>query len=235
MARARWAFLGLTLALVAGTAQAQYASPQTVKFKGVSPWGFATVAYGVYVGPYALQLAGEPGQPIIDAFCVDFENYAYTGSSGWTANINNLGSGTMSETRQWATYGNASVVQARYQAAAYLVSKMNPGNAADWWKYHGAAWIVMSGPTLTSTDKFHSPFMTSLSAAQQAEVLALVNEALNTGYATVNAADWAVITPAGVPNSQEFVTNVVPEPETILLLASGLLALGIAAYVRSVA
>ncbi len=235
MARARWVFMGLALALMAGPAQAQYVSPQNVVFKGVSPWGFSQTGYGVYIGPYGLQLMGEPGQPTVDAFCVDFENYAYTGSSGWTANINNLGSGTMSQTRQWATYGNATVVQARYQAAAYLVSKMNPGNAADWWKYHGAAWYVMSGPTFTSTDKFYSPFMTKLTATQRAQVLALVNEALNTGYTTVNAADWAVITPSGVPNSQEFITNVVPEPETILLLASGLLALGLVAYVRSAA
>jgi hypothetical protein len=49
------------------------------------------------------------------------------------------------------------------------------------------------------------------------------------------SADWYVISPTSQTPSQEFImhTNVIPEPETIILLASGLLALGAVAYFRS--
>jgi hypothetical protein len=214
--------------LVAAPAVAQYQSPQTVRF--VSATGPS--AFGVRVGPYRLQLQGEPGQPTIDAFCVDFEHNV---RSSWTANIVGL-NGDLSSTRQYQIYGNTAVTQARYRAAAYLAQTMLTQPQSTWWRYHGAIWYIMSGPTLTSSDAFYSPF-NALSSTNENVVRNLALYALNTGYSTVDHNGWAVITPTNYgysTSSQEFITrNVVPEPETVILLGSGLLLLGLVALRRS--
>ncbi|MDH4044846.1 MAG: PEP-CTERM sorting domain-containing protein, partial [Gemmatimonadota bacterium] len=57
---------------------------------------------------------------------------------------------------------------------------------------------------------------------------------LNADPNAVNASEWMVITDAS-GSTQEFITrNVVPEPETIILLVSGLMAIGAVAYFRGV-
>jgi hypothetical protein len=224
---ARWLVPALAVALAAPVA-AQYQSPQTVQFRSAN----GPHAFGTVVGPYRLQLMGEPGQPTIDAFCVDFE---HTVRSTWTANITGL-SGDLSGTRQYAIYGNQAVTRARYQAAAWLAQQMMTQPQSSWWRYHGAIWYVTSGPTLTSSDAFYSPF-NALSSSNETAVRNLALQALNTGYATVESNSWAVITPTNASysgSSQEFITrNVVPEPASVILLGSGLLVLGLVAYRRS--
>lgn len=229
-------FLCTVLAVSAAAAQ----TPTSVTFKSATPYG-AYTGFGVYVGPYRLQFnpspfAGLPGSPIVDAFCVDFDHYA---QSTWTANatLTSASSTALTTyTRQGMLYG-FDVGQRNYLAAAWLATQMMALPVADratqWALYHGAIWHIMSGPTLDAADRFYNPFM---AFGNQTGVTDLVAAALNNS-GNVNANDWVVVTPTDLTSStgsQEFITrNVVPEPATIILLASGLLALGLVAYFRS--
>jgi hypothetical protein len=237
--KVRW--VPVALALVAGAAQAQFTSPQQVKFKNTYPWGFSKTAYGVYIGPYTLELqnglSADPGKMTVDAFCVDFEARV---ASPWMANINNVETGDLTQTKQYARYLDVTIVRERYRAAAWLAAKMNPGNSNQWWKYHGAIWALMSqgadgseGDAFDSDDAFWNPFA-RLSSLNQGYVLEKMNDAMANHGDDVSA-DWYVISPTSQTPSQEFImhTNVIPEPETIILLASGLLALGAVAYFKS--
>jgi len=236
----------VALALLVGTmlpatAQAQFTSPQGVKYLGHSAWGITKTKYGVYIGPYSLELQsgleGSPGKMTIDAFCVDFENYV---AASWTANINNVNTGDLTETRFFQRYGDIAITEQRYRAAAWLAGQMNPGNSDSWWKYHGAVWAMMStGPapdTFNSVDKFYNPFKNSLGDWGEGQVTDLVADAVN-NHGNFSATGWSVITPTGTPNSQEFIThyNVVPEPGVVILLATGLVVMGAVAYMRSLA
>ena len=226
-------FAAAASTLLAGAAQAQVQGQ--FKWAGVNgAWstyanGDLTKSWSVYTGPYRaqFQIPGAPSPllppagsssfgPVTDIFCVDFNNEAIT--STYTAWFTNLGTDALTDTR----LGSSGLSQ--YLKAAFLAQQIKSysytsDQVAD---INGAIWQIMSGePTYRYVN----------SAWNSAGITSWVNLA-NASWQNVNASNWVVVTKtcaAGAGNatpdgcSQEFITQVTPEPATLLLLGTGLL------------
>ncbi len=171
--------------------------------------------------------------PAVDIYCVDFLHTAKTSSSGYSAYFSKL-SGPLTKTR--------SSNLATYMKAAWLIAKMDTygtSTTADKRtraEIHAAVWNILSGqPVSVWNGTGSSGSATSYSAAGMNSWIAMANS----NYTSVNAGEWTVITDTCVEAqrhngsgftvsdncSQEFLTrNVVPEPATLILLGTGLLA-----------
>ena len=191
--------------------------------------------YGTVVGPYKGVLLSSPTTPAFTMYCVDFEHYVLGGSDGWEINASNLADGSdVSQTFGESLFlKTASQARLDYQKAAFL-SSLFATNTSDWAGIHGAIW------TLTRPG---SGYKFTYSSAAIDSWLGVVNTAYLTSIASGGAGsvwdgfdfqNWHVMTPTGlnaegghVPLSQEFLvhTAVVPEPQTYILLLSGLVAI----------
>ena len=192
-----------------------------------------------YVSPYRGIFLSEPGQPSVDIWCVDYFHEVHLGQV-WQANFTNMGSGDFSNTygvrfRQWSD----AIAEERYKAAAWLASKaiVPPSLAAnktEWPQLQAAIWSLMghneSGSILPSFD-----LASVTDESIRLGVDGLVNDALDHS-GDVTGSEWTIISDVrGSSNAtQEFIAhyNVVPEPATILLLATGLAAVAGLAYFR---
>lgn len=163
--------------------------------------------------------------PAVDIYCVDFTHNANTSTAGYNA---------------WFTKLNGNLTYTRsndlttYLKAAWLINKLDATpitnqferasiHAAIWWMMAGTPVSVKNGSTFDPSRRIH---WANLASTQW-----------NDG--TVNTAEWTVVTDACVYSSgtagrghsamdscsQEFlVRTVVPEPATVILLGTGLLA-----------
>lgn len=173
----------------------------------------AVTAYGYYVGPFNGTITSDPARPRIDLFCVDVLNAINWGHS-WTANMSNL-AGDLSQTR----HGNAKEVQ--YKKAAYLASLYAGSPTSQWGGIQSAIWDLLNpgqgGPALNNS----------------AELvwLAQANTWWTSGAASsFDFSRWTVVTEVGAAGvvsgrgTQEFLTTgVTPEPETWVLMGTGLI------------
>lgn len=207
----------LSLAPLTGSAQ----SSGTITFQ---PSGVGQpTALGYYVGPFWGTLASDPTKPTIDLFCVDVLNainFGYT----WTANFTNLASGDLSLTRHGD--GKAS----KYQQAAYLASMYQaPGvTSSQYGGLQAAIWNLLN-------PGYPNGGTNVLSTSSEAYWLGQANSWYNGGGASAfDFSKWTVVTDVSAAGrvwgygTQEFLTSslntaVTPEPETWMLMGTGLM------------
>ena len=220
MRRSLYAVLSAVVVFAPTALLAQDVLPQPlsqidgVKVTGV---GNAVVANwaGVYVGPYdglVYFTSGTPASAPVSLYCVDYMHDISVGDH-WQVNATDLGatSPDLSET----LLGTGSF--AKYQQAAYLASLFDswtsygPTKIAVYSAIHAAIWSIMGA---------------SLNATAQAEAAPFESMAVPSDF---SLAGWAVLTDVGSTDNgktgQEYLihTTVTPEPQTYILLLSGLI------------
>jgi hypothetical protein len=204
------------VALTATTAGAQNVSG-TVKFMS-SPPNPAVTAFGYYVGPFSGTLMSDPSKPTIDLFCLDVMN-AVTWGQQWAAKFTNLGPGL----NLTATRGG-SANETNYKKAAWLITQYDTHNTSYYAGIQSAIWNLFNPGTPnggTNVNDSHT----------EAYWLAQANIFANSAaYNTFDYSRFTVVTDVNaagkkVGGVQEFITrsHVTPEPETYLLMATGLI------------
>lgn len=222
--------LALTLALP-GIASAQAPNLGEIKFRGDA--GANGTISGVNVGPYKgdLRYFNDAPSPLFAdinntiIWCVDWSHVAPS-TTTWDTYWGTAVAGTdFSKTRARTNPLDATNAAAklRYEKAAWLIEQYNAG-VADYTAVNvqGSIWKLMGGTP--NTVAFNSQFINLLGGGYSAP-----------GALTRN---WFVLSDdatSGSGSNQEFLystgtggtTSVVPEPSTYLLMATGLVALGL--------
>jgi hypothetical protein len=167
-----------------------------------------------------------------DIFCVDYTHSANTSKDGYSANFTNLASYEANKANTRLGREGVANGLVRYLKAAWLSQEiLNTDNTYSGQQkrldLNGAIWQIMSGNTFYRNGadgwgQYQIDFWAS--AAQGAYALG-----------QINAANWVVVTDnIGVGRTdgtdhQEFITQVTPEPATMLLLGTGLVVMLLAA------
>jgi hypothetical protein len=203
------------------------------QFKFVSSSGSSGVPvgwFGTQNGPYTGQVASYPGSPQVTLYCVDYL-HDIAPDQVWTVNVSRLTVSDIGDTRMGIAFDDGFALS-RYKRAAWLASQFMTNQSLDSWaKLHSAIWSVAldgNDPTKPYYGEYGN-WLSQLSAAEAS------------GYQGFDFSEWAVITdvaaddlgydynPLRQPGAQEFLVHVTvtPEPETVIMLLSGLLVLGL--------
>ena len=190
----------------------------TIQFQPTRP-NPAVTAFGYYVGPFWGTVTSDPTRPKIDLYCVDVLNHITWGQT-WNANYTNLASGNLGSTR----HGNAKLSQ--YQQAAYLASMYNtPGvNTTQWGGIQTAIWNLLNpgnpnggtNPNVNSTEAY---WLAQASGWYHSSAVQSFDFSRWTIVTDVNAAGNV----SGRGTQEFLTTGIAPEPETWLLMGTGLL------------
>jgi hypothetical protein len=209
LSRAMW-ILGLLLVL---TPLAHADGTTTMQFTGVN--GANDGVY--YVSPYMGTMNyGTSNAQTVALFCVDINNEVSVGQV-WTANVTDLASGNLSNTRYGSsTDGNPNYVNSAtslklYDEAAWLVSQF-ASHPTNYVSLQYALWDLMSPGAEPTTYTDGVKVSQWLTWAGQ-------------NYGSINPANFEIITNVGPlkynGQVQEFIVQT-PEPATIVLLLIGL-------------
>lgn len=177
---------------------------------------------GVFIGPYG---GSSPGLPNLDLFCVDFVNSVSVGAV-WNARFTSLadlmaGDG-VGDTRWGQRYLGAPLSYPnpvpQYQKAVWLAMQFASNGTGSWPGIHQAIWRQFTSTPIW--DNSITGWQGWQSSAQTAST--------NVSFGNINWNSWYVVTDVntvdGKNGKQEYLTYVTPEPETLLLLATGLVA-----------
>ena len=190
-------FAVLVAILAAPTAQADGA-PILVTLTGVN----GSSANGVYTSPYFATVKGQPGVRVI---CDDYWHEVYIGES-WQATVNTFS--TLDQARFQGPDSASTLLM--YEQAAFLIEQLalDPGATND---ISFAIWSIFS-PGVPPTG--NSGWWLAYAQSQT--------------YTPGEFANFEILTPtdSGSGSPQEYLVTV-PEPASLLLLGSGLFALGV--------
>jgi hypothetical protein len=157
---------------------------------------------GVDTSPYYATVGSTTGVPIV---CDDYWHEVYIGES-WSATVNTFS--TLDQARFQGVNPAATLLM--YEEAGFLIEQLasNPGAAND---ISFAIWSIFS-PGVPSTG--NSAWW--------------LTDAQNQTYTPGEFANFEILTPTDSSpwSAQEYLVNT-PEPASLLLLSSGLLALGV--------
>ena len=195
------------------------ADPVTATFTGANG---QTDSSGYLISPYSATLNG------VDTtiYCLDFANEVSTGET-WTANVTNLASGNLSNTRYGditqtlaTSTGTASYDgQQLYDMAAYLTTQLTPGSAANG-DIQDTIWDLFNPNSGNGANVPPTPSTNSYLFGAEASL------------GNFNVSDFNVLTnvaPVSLTGSgqvQEFLF-ATPEPSSVMLLGFGLIAISI--------
>jgi hypothetical protein len=203
------------LALLAGDAAAQ--TTGTIKFQS-GPGSPAVTAHGYYVGPFYGTLMSDPTRPRIDLYCVDVMNQISWGQQ-WNANFTSLLGGNYANTRHGASNKD------KYIKAAWLAEKYSSNGTAQWGGIQTAIWNLLNpgnpnGGTNASSNTTEAYWLN--------QVDTWYSNPLN--VANFSPGKWTIVTQTTAGGlgqgggTQEFLTTgITPEPETWLLMGTGLI------------
>jgi hypothetical protein len=198
---------------------------ELVSFSGITAFGNAPI------GPYTGRVVSMPGQPLISLYSVDYKVGVRLGSA-WTANVSEINLQSMQNTKL-GILGDDSQALSRYQKAAWLASQFTSNlSVTAWTELASAIWTVALNGDVPSLPYY----------GQYGNWLNLANAAEAGGYRGFNFNEWRIVTditssgaklsydPEMVESYHEALVRVTvtPEPETMILLLSGLLVLGVA-------
>lgn len=228
---------------LAADAQVFNGTPFDVEFLQFLGGSGVNGTYGVQVGPYEGRFLGDGETAVTNAgvqdqvdrsvstlpfalYCVDFEHYA-TNSNG-LVNVSMVG-GDLSNTRlgSFASYQRTAYLSSLFDSWTEHQTALASGLGGTWsqstvWSgLHAAIWNTSgSNPTLDYSTDVARDYFSSLADERAGDF---------------DTSGWYVLSEADVPLSygnsgQEFLirtgrTTSVPEPSTILLMATGLLLL----------